>query len=45
MANPAAMAHAMSAYAISDGACTGDTPPTDAQVQAAVESLVNRYTE
>ncbi len=45
MANPSAMADVMSAMTITDASCTGDTPPTDAQVQAALETLVNRYTE
>lgn len=41
MANPVSMARTMSAFAISDGACTGDVAPTDDQVKAAMEALVN----
>ncbi len=45
MANPAQMARSMSAYVASDYNCINDTPPTDQQVLAALEVLVNRYTE
>jgi hypothetical protein len=45
MANPAQMARSMSAYVASDYNCINDTAPTDQQVLAALEVLVNRYTE
>lgn len=45
MTNPSETALKMSAYAISDPNCTGDVAPTDVQVEAAVEALVNRYTQ
>jgi len=45
MANPFALARNMANFAISDPACTGDIVPTDDQVKAAIEALVNLYTE
>lgn len=41
MTNPTAMANTMAPFVITDGNCTGDTVPTDAQVQSAVEALVS----
>lgn len=45
MANPFSMARNMASYAISDPACINDIPPTDVQVKAAIESIVNIYTQ
>jgi hypothetical protein len=45
MADPIKMARSMSAMVVSDGNCTGDTAPTDSQVQSALETLVNMYTQ
>lgn len=44
MANPTGMANTLAPFVITDGNCNGDTPPTDAQVKGAVESLVSTTT-